>query len=127
MIFHTPHPDEAHYFPLHHSPNRRILLHTHSPAPFIDSWVAAALPGLNFTVYSVVQETRGPLILTVEIDWSATVGRWVIRYPTTVVIWSRASPRCSCSTHGASQTRQEVGVWILLKYIEFMLVMSNLC
>lgn len=88
MILHTPHPDETHYFPLHHSPDRRILLHTHSPAPFIDSWVPAARPGLNFTVYSVVRETCGPLILTVEIDWSATVGRWVIRYPTTVVIWS---------------------------------------
>ncbi len=55
------------------------FLHTHSPAPFIDSWIPSARPGLNFTVYLVVRQTCGPLILTVEIDWSATVGRWVTR------------------------------------------------
>ena len=86
LILHTPHPDETHYFPLHHSPDRRILLHSHSPAPFIDS--PPARPGLNFTLYSAVQQTCGPLILTVEIDWSATIGRWVTRYLTTMVIWA---------------------------------------
>ncbi|KAK2465990.1 hypothetical protein APHAL10511_001631 [Amanita phalloides] len=88
LILHTPHPIEMHYFPLHRSPGRRILLHSHSPAPFIDTPPVPASVGLHFTVYSAMKQSCGPLVLEVEIDWSATVGRWVSRYPTTVVIWA---------------------------------------
>lgn len=87
LIMHTPHSVETHYFPLHHPPQRRILLHSHAPAPFIDPSPTTYL-GLNFTVYSAIQQGCEPITLEIMIDWSATIGRWVCRYPTTIGIWA---------------------------------------
>ncbi|KAF8622170.1 hypothetical protein AX15_007285 [Amanita polypyramis BW_CC] len=88
IMMHTPYPVETHYFPLHHSPDHRILLHSHTPAPFIDVWSPPSHAGLNFTVYSATRHSCGPLTLEISIDWSATIGRWASRYPTTIVIWA---------------------------------------
>ncbi|KAF8638570.1 hypothetical protein AX17_002112 [Amanita inopinata Kibby_2008] len=88
LILHTSDAIEAHYFPLHNSAGHRILLHSHSPAPFVDTLSLSQTVGLNFTVYSSAQPGCGQKELFIEIDWSATLGRWVSRYPTTVVIWA---------------------------------------
>ncbi|KAG6841827.1 hypothetical protein C0991_006234 [Blastosporella zonata] len=85
LISHTSQPSETHYFPVSPS-NDRILLHTHSNAPYVAS--AAPRRGLEFMMYSsgtMGCDMRG---FTIGIDWSATLGRWASRYPTTLVAWA---------------------------------------
>ncbi|CAA7258574.1 unnamed protein product [Cyclocybe aegerita] len=89
LIVHTSHPAETHSYPLISGPDRRILLHTHSDAPFIDRRTAHG-SSLAFRIYSSGEQgcrkELSKLVLT--IDWTATVGRWVSRYLHTVVGWA---------------------------------------
>lgn len=88
LIIHTSHPAETHYFPLQSLPHHRILLHTHSSAPFTP--LSNDVPhGLNFDIYSSgstgCQDLAG---LEVQIDFYATLGRWASRYYTTLASWA---------------------------------------
>jgi len=86
---HTSHPAETHYFPLANARNRRILLHTHLLAPFIDQTNYLS-SGLNFTIYSSGERgcKREFETFDIAIDWSATLGRWASRYINTLVSWA---------------------------------------
>ncbi|KDR84062.1 hypothetical protein GALMADRAFT_219892 [Galerina marginata CBS 339.88] len=89
LVIHASHPEETHYFPLARGPNRRILLHTHLAAPYIDP--ARHYPSaLNFTIYSSGEpDCRNEFKkFDIAIDWTATMGRWASRYLTTLVSWS---------------------------------------
>lgn len=86
----TSHPVETHYFPLTKVQPHRVLLHTHTPAPYIPSSSVNYPPGVNFIIYSsgstgCSSELHG---LRIDIDWSATLGRWASRFPTTLVTWA---------------------------------------
>lgn len=89
LLIHTSSPEETHYFPLAKVSNKRILLHTHLTAPFIDE--TRHFPSaLNFTIYSSSSsDCRDEFAaFNLVIDWSATLGRWASRYLTTLVAWS---------------------------------------
>lgn len=88
LIAHTSHPVETHYFAINAESKGRILLHSHLPAPYVASAPAAPRSTLNFTVYS--SGTLGCNLkgFSISIDWSATLGRWAARYPTTLVGWA---------------------------------------
>lgn len=89
LLTHTSTPEETHYFPLIHASDKRILLHTHLGAPFIDD--TRHLPStLNLTIYSSNESDCGQNLtgLVISIDWSATMGRWTSRYLTTLVSWA---------------------------------------
>ncbi|KAH0587945.1 hypothetical protein H2248_006694 [Termitomyces sp. 'cryptogamus'] len=85
LISHTSQPAETHYFPV--SPTSdRILLHTHFSAPYVAS--AAPHRSLEFVLYSSGTLGCNMAGFTIGIDWSATIGRWATRYPTTLVTWA---------------------------------------
>ncbi|RDB19940.1 GPI inositol-deacylase [Hypsizygus marmoreus] len=86
LIMHTSHPSETHYYPFN-IPNRRILLHTHSPAPYIPVGSSVPHRSLNFVIYATSLGCN-MLGFDISIDWSATLGRWASRYPTTLVSWA---------------------------------------
>ncbi|KAG6910148.1 hypothetical protein DXG01_012907 [Tephrocybe rancida] len=85
LLSHTSQPVETHYFPVGPT-NDRILLHTHSNAPYVAS--TAPRRGLEFVVYSSGAVGCTTLGFTIGIDWSATLGRLASRFPTTLVAWS---------------------------------------
>lgn len=87
LIMHTPHATETHYFPLLGQQDRRILLHTHLPAPFIPQHVRL-LKGLHFTIYSSQKSSDILIGLDITIDWSATFGQWASRYLNTIASWA---------------------------------------
>ena len=89
LLVHRSHPAETHYFPLAKARNRRILLHTHLLAPFIDQ-TRHLSSGLNFTIYSSGERgcKREFETFDIAIDWSATLGRWASRYINTLVSWA---------------------------------------
>ncbi|KAJ7068697.1 PGAP1-like protein-domain-containing protein [Mycena amicta] len=89
LLVHTPQPSETHYFPLLAPPIRRILLHTHSAAPHVHSDLVPPF-GVKFSVYSSGPGgCKSPLVgFDVEIDWSATFGRWASRYFTVLPVWA---------------------------------------
>ncbi|KAJ3895608.1 PGAP1-like protein-domain-containing protein [Lentinula edodes] len=88
LLVHTSHPAETHYFPLTSQPRRRILLHTHGSAPYVHSNHGRS-EGFELVIYSVINgcsmQLRG---FDLQIDWTATLGRWSTRYFTTVVCWA---------------------------------------
>ncbi|KAH9482359.1 GPI inositol-deacylase [Psilocybe cubensis] len=89
LLMHTSGTEETHYFSLAQVPNKRILLHTHTAAPFID--ISRHPPSvLNFTIYSSAEpDCRDEFSsFNLDIDWFATMGRWASRYLTTLVAWS---------------------------------------
>lgn len=78
---------ETHYYPLLSTDGRRILLHTHYPAPYHDK---QEQKGLHLIIYSsgnssCINRLEG---LELSIDWSATLGRLASRYLTTLVGWA---------------------------------------
>ena len=86
---HASHPSETHYFPLLSGPHRRILLHTHLEAPFVDP-PTLERSAVNFKIYSS-GETGCQTELSgfdISIDWSATLGRWSSRYLNTLLSWA---------------------------------------
>ncbi|KAJ8698746.1 GPI inositol deacylase [Pleurotus ostreatus] len=91
VVMHTSHSAETHYFPLVPitEPAQRILLHTHATAPYVPQTPGGTV-GTNIVIYS--SGSAGCLsdleALFIELDWSATVGRWASRYPTTLVCWA---------------------------------------
>ncbi|KAG5639694.1 hypothetical protein H0H81_005877 [Sphagnurus paluster] len=85
LISHTSNPVETHYFTLD-APSERILLHAHSPAPYVAAGVSRR--GLDFVVYSSGALGCNMVGFSISIDWSATLGRWAVRYPTTIVSWA---------------------------------------
>ncbi|KAG6813426.1 hypothetical protein H0H92_011123 [Tricholoma furcatifolium] len=85
LISHTSQPAETHYFPVNPTTSR-ILLHTHSSAPYVASVVPRR--GFNFVLYSSGTIGCNMLGFKIGIDWSATFGRWASRYPTTLVTWA---------------------------------------
>ncbi|KAG6845440.1 hypothetical protein H0H87_009348 [Tephrocybe sp. NHM501043] len=85
LISHNSQPAETHYFPVNPS-NDRILLHTHSGAPYVVT--DAPRHGLNFVLYSSGTMACNMRGFTIGIDWLATLGRWASRYPTTLVAWA---------------------------------------
>ncbi|PFH49243.1 hypothetical protein AMATHDRAFT_148079 [Amanita thiersii Skay4041] len=88
LLVHTAQPIETHFFPLYGKSKRRILLHSHGAAPYVESWYASHQEGLKLTIYSSAEPGCTVKSLDLQIDWSATLGRWVSRYPTTIVIWA---------------------------------------
>ena len=89
LLMHTPHASETHYFPLTSPHNRRILLHSHLSAPFIDH--TRHLPSyVNLTIISSADGEcqRDFTEFSISIDWTATLGRWASRYLHTLVSWA---------------------------------------
>ena len=89
LITHTSQASETHYYPIS-SPDRRILLHTHNSGPYVPQLSVLEDKTLGFTIYfsgstGCSAELAGFMI---EADWSATLGRWASRYPTTLVSWA---------------------------------------
>lgn len=89
LLVHTSHSVETHYYPLVTAGNRRILLHTHYPAPY-HSRREGEREGLHLTILSsgsssCIDRLKG---LEISIDWSASLGRWASRYLITVVSWA---------------------------------------
>ena len=89
LLMHTSQATETHYFPLTNLPNRRILLHTHSDAPFIHK-MSHTSSSLNFTIYSSGESACREEFSAFEIsfDWYATLGRCASRYLHTVISWA---------------------------------------
>jgi hypothetical protein len=88
-MIHTSHTVETHYFPLVSTDDRRILLHTHRPAPYHYRRNGEG-HGVHLIIYSsgtssCIGQLEG---LEISIDWFATVGRWASRYMTTIVGWA---------------------------------------
>jgi len=90
LIMHTSQSSETHYFPVPNSPSHRILLHTHSSAPYIPSPPSLLPRGVNLTIYfsGFVGCRSGIAGFDVHVDWSATLGRWASRYPMTLASWA---------------------------------------
>ncbi|KAK0461784.1 PGAP1-like protein-domain-containing protein [Desarmillaria tabescens] len=86
LLVHRSHPAETHYFPLRLAPRRDILLHTHSPAPYIDT--AASGRGVYLDLLSSGGDDCRADVIKLEIAWTATVGRWASRYFTTIISWA---------------------------------------
>src|SRR6266498_3247970 len=89
LIMHTSHPSETHYFPLLTEHHRRIMLHTHLDAPFVDS-SGLDRSSVNFKIYSsgelaCQKELSG---FDITIDWSGTLGRWSSRYLNALLSWA---------------------------------------
>lgn len=86
---HTSHPSETHYFPLLHSPDRHILLHSHLYAPFVDRSTLLT-PFFHLTIISSPEEACREAMsgLSLTIDWRASIGRAGLRYMNTLVSWS---------------------------------------
>ncbi|KAE9404806.1 PGAP1-domain-containing protein [Gymnopus androsaceus JB14] len=86
LLVHTSYVSETHYFPLALTSPRRILLHTHGSAPYIQSNLGE---GVELVIYSAINgcsvQLRG---FDLYIDWLATLGRWPSRYFTTIVCWA---------------------------------------
>lgn len=80
LLEHTSY-SEAHFHPLTQS--RKLLLHTHTSAPFTSSPYAR---GLNLTLYSSpdCQVTS----LRLRVDWWGTLGHTGVRYWTAVPGWA---------------------------------------
>ncbi|KAL0950184.1 hypothetical protein HGRIS_010177 [Hohenbuehelia grisea] len=91
LVMHTSHQAETHYYPLMpiSTPSHRILLHSHGAAPYVSS-ISGLIGGLRFVIYSSGASGCDADIvgLRINLDWSATIGRLVSRYPTTVVCWA---------------------------------------
>lgn len=89
LLAHTSNPDETHYFPLNDHDDRRIVLHTHMPAPFIIS-SQPTRKGVTLDIFSSgLSECSDALSeLRITIDWPATLGRWATRYWTSTLVWS---------------------------------------
>ncbi|TBU33000.1 PGAP1-domain-containing protein [Dichomitus squalens] len=83
LLTHQSHPSETHYFPLAPSFSRRILLHSHSAAPYIASDHPS---GHVLTIHSSGECRVSELELSV--DWWATIGRWGTRYGTAAACWA---------------------------------------
>ncbi|KAK0190614.1 PGAP1-like protein-domain-containing protein [Armillaria mellea] len=86
LLVHGSHPVETHYFPLRLAPNRDILLHTHSPAPYIDTAMSGR--GVYLDLLSSGGDDCRADVITLEIAWTATAGRWASRYFTTIISWA---------------------------------------
>lgn len=92
LLVHMSHKSETHYFALTQEPHmRRILLHTHFPAPYVVPTEPIS-KGVEFTVYSsgILDCGADATEFTIAVDWTSTVGRWATRYFTTVVSWAIA-------------------------------------
>ena len=85
LIMHSPHASETHYFPLNDYQGRRILLHTHGSAPFLQG--VSPDYGLSFVIYSSGVSSCNPEGLTTTLDVRATLGRWALRYFTALASW----------------------------------------
>jgi len=76
---------ETHYFPAMTSSNRRILLHSHLSAPFVDHSVHV----MNLTIYSSgeLQCLQSLKALDISIDIPASLVRCSSRYLNGIVSW----------------------------------------
>lgn len=83
LLTHQSHPSETHYFPLAPTFSRRILLHSHSAAPYVASDHSS---GHALTIHSSGECSVNELELSV--DWWATIGRWGTRYGTAAACWA---------------------------------------
>ena len=83
LLTHQSHPSESHYFPLAPTFSRRILLHSHSAAPYIASDHPT---GHVLTIHSSGECAVNEVELSV--DWWATIGRWGTRYGTAAACWA---------------------------------------
>ena len=83
-------PVESHYYRIHpstSSPYRKVLLHSHSPAPYIHT--SSSGKGLNLTLHTSGEpETCYPESITITIDWWTSIGRWGHRYWPVLATWS---------------------------------------
>lgn len=86
LLVHGSHLAETHYFPLRFAPHRDILLHTHSPAPYIDTAMSGR--GVYLDLLSSGGDDCRADVITLEIAWIATAGRWASRYFTTIISWA---------------------------------------
>ncbi|KIY73861.1 PGAP1-domain-containing protein [Cylindrobasidium torrendii FP15055 ss-10] len=75
---------EIHYFPLIPYQQRKILLHSHSSGPFVDS---ETIGGLQF---DIISSGSGPSSISLKLAWWPTLGRWASRYFTTVACFAIA-------------------------------------
>ncbi|KAF9464808.1 GPI-inositol-deacylase [Collybia nuda] len=89
LILHRSQPLETHYFPVR-SLNGRILLHSHHAAPYIPRDTYFVPRTLDFSIYSsgFTGCEKDLIGFVIDVDWSATLGRWASRYPTTLVSWA---------------------------------------
>ncbi|PIL37457.1 hypothetical protein GSI_01151 [Ganoderma sinense ZZ0214-1] len=83
LLTHQSHPSETHYFPLAPTFSRRILLHSHSAAPYIASDHSS---GHVLTIHSSGE--CGVNEVELSVDWWATIGRWGTRYGTAAASWA---------------------------------------
>ncbi|KAG8884777.1 GPI inositol deacylase [Tulasnella sp. 331] len=61
-----------------------ILLHSHSSGPFMDP----VKPGMYIRVYSMSYVEGCSLSgLSIRVDWRASIGRWALRYWSSLVVW----------------------------------------
>lgn len=90
LLAHTSNPDETHYFPLTDHNDRRILLHTHTTGPFIDTARNPVRKGVSLDLYSsgISECTQSAQSIEISIDWPATLGRWATRYWTSTLVWT---------------------------------------
>jgi len=88
-LTHTSNEVETHYHSLVSADSRRILLHTHFPAPYHDH-LSSDGKGVHFTIYSsgAASCISGLKGLEISIDWCATLGRCASRYLTTTIAWA---------------------------------------
>lgn len=81
---------ESHYHRIHPStsfPYRKILLHSHSPAPYI--FTPSSGKGLNLTLHTSGEPGACyPESISITVDWWTSVGRWGYRYWPVLVTWS---------------------------------------
>ncbi|TFK66578.1 PGAP1-domain-containing protein [Pluteus cervinus] len=88
LLLHQSSQFEAHYFPLIKAHDRRILIHSHLSGPYV-----APLPGspsgIQFDILATGSQSCGIGVvgLKFELDWTASLGRLAMRYPTTVLTW----------------------------------------
>jgi hypothetical protein len=89
LLMHMSHPSETHYFPILSGSHRRILLHTHLDAPFVDP-PTFDRSAVSLKIYSSGETTCQAEFsgFHIAIDWSATLGRWSSRYLNMLLSWA---------------------------------------
>ena len=91
LLTHQSHPSETNYFPLTPTLSRRILLHSHSAAPYVASNHST---GHVLTIHSSGE--CGVNELELGVDWWATIGRWGTRYGTAAACWAVPQSFAKC-------------------------------
>ncbi|KAG8993305.1 GPI inositol deacylase [Tulasnella sp. JGI-2019a] len=82
ILHHISSDSESHFHPLLSS--SPILLHSHSSGPFLEP----NLPGLFLRLYSTGNVDSCTVTgLNITVAWRASVGRWALRYWSSLVVW----------------------------------------